>query len=292
MRSYDYRQRSGGLPFTAGHPSHEGLAAFLCSVLVIILYVDESGDPDDLTQPFVLGGVAVPERWLGRIQQALDRLVLRHLDPKFADIELHASNIRTGRGPWGRIPRSVREEILTDLATYLGAISQTDGYALFGVVADAGDFGTDRLERSYEELLLRFTQMLIRRRSTIGPQVGIVVGDEAKYERYVQPLVQKWRVGGTRVSRLTRLGEVPLFTDSHSTRLVQAADFVAHAIYRHYTAAQDDLFGPLLPRFDTSNGVIHGLFHLASRRTRTTCPCPACVSRVTAQRRPRVQPSN
>jgi len=134
--------------------------------------------------------------------------------------------------------------------------------------------------------------MLIRRRPTLGTQVGIVVGDEAKYERYVQPLVQRWRIGGTRFKRLTNLGEVPLFTDSHSTRLVQAADFVAHAIYRHYSAAQDDLFGPLLPRFDTADGVIHGLFHLASRHTRRTCPCPACVSRVTAQKRPQIQVSN
>ena len=70
----------------------------------------------------------------------------------------------------------------------------------------------DPLERSFEELLLRFTQMLIRISRDGAPEMGLVIADQARYEGTLQPIVQRWQwTVGTRFGPLTRLAEVPLF---------------------------------------------------------------------------------
>lgn len=48
-------------------------------------------------------------------------------------------------------------------------------------------------------------------------------------------------------------------------------------VARDELARQSIPVNPLVQKFDTSEGVIHGLLHLTSQRE--TCPCPACISR-------------
>jgi hypothetical protein len=102
----------------------------------------------------------------------------------------------------------------------------------------------------------------------------------------VQPLVLKWRQTGMRrrpwLGRLDRIVEVPLFVDSSTTRLLQAADIVAHSTYQHYERGDPSWLDPLLPAFDAGAGVLHGLVHLCPGYR--NCTCPACVSRVARDR--------
>lgn len=250
---------------------------------MILLYVDESGSLDNPEDHFVVGGLAIHETDVRALNRTLDSIAGRHLDEHLRQLELHAQWIRTGKGPWGRIPREVKQGILNDVSRLLGRFGGHHGYALFAVVrAPEAVPAADPLERTFEELLLRFTQMLIRLGRAGDEQLGIVIADEAKYEGVLQPLVQRWRTSGTRFARLTRLAEVPLFIDSKATRLTQAADFVAHGVYRHYAAGDSTLFRPMLGAFDTEAGVLHGLVHLV--RDYRRCPCAACVSRATAAR--------
>lgn len=251
-----------------------------CEWLVILLYVDESGriDPDD---HFVIGGLAIHEADVRAFNRTLDTLAAHHLSPHLQHLELHAQWIRTGKGPWGRIPRSVRDGFLHDVPRLLGTFGGHHGYGLFAVVrAPQAVPAADPLERTFEELLLRFQEMLKRLGRQGDDQMGLGVADESKYEGVLQPLVQKWRTRGTRFAPLSRLAEVPLFVDSRATRLVQAADFVVHGVYRYYRAGDARLFTPMLGAFDTDGGVLHGLVHLV--RDYRRCPCPACVSRATA----------
>ncbi|HZT44657.1 MAG TPA: DUF3800 domain-containing protein [Gaiellaceae bacterium] len=258
---------------------------------MILLYLDESGSLDNPNEHFVVGGLAVHESDVRSLNRTIDAVARRHLAPHLQQLELHAQWIRAGKGPWGRVPRPVKESLLRDVPGVLGRLAGNHGYALFAVARAPGAVpAADPLERSFEELLLRFTQMLIRLGRAGDEQLGLVIADKAKYELVLQPVVQRWRTSGTRFVRLTRLAEVPLFIDSRSTRLTQAADFVAHAVYRHYQAGDGSLLARMLPAFDTEGGVLHGLVHLV--RDYRRCPCPACVSRVTAVRLAEQGPPN
>ena len=49
----------------------------------------------------------------------------------------------------------------------------------------------------------------------------------SKHENTVQALLAQYRTTGASFGKIKRLAEVPLFTDSKITRMLQLADFVA-----------------------------------------------------------------
>lgn len=67
------------------------------------------------------------------------------------------------------------------------------------------------------------------------------------------------------------------FASTRETRLLQVADFVAHAVFLLFERREPALVRGILDRFDQADGVIHGLVHVGGRRE--SCECPACVSR-------------
>lgn len=165
--------------------------------------------------------------------------------------------------PIARWPRSAR--------------SQASPLALFGAVVEEGD----RDRRAYEEVLHKFDEMLTRRsRETGERQTGFVIHDKRSIERDVQRAAQTWREIAGRLGVLTHLADVPVFADSKASRLLQAADFVSWSLWRYYGLPTPDprWASGLWPLFDASDDVMHGLIHV-SRRFRTGCDCPPCVSR-------------
>lgn len=255
-----------------------------------LLYIDESGDPHNTGEHFVVAGVAVHEAAVRSLNRAVEGVAATHLAPHLVGLrglELHAQAIRSGKDGWRGIPADVKAGLLSAVPRTVGRFARRADCTLLAVVRAPGAVpGVDPLERVFEELLLRFNSKLMR----TGEERGIAVADEAKYESVLQPLVRKWSTAGVRDRRLSRIVEVPLFVDSHATRLTQAADFVSHAVWRHYEHGEDAMMDPLLAGFDASDGVLHGLVHLVESYRR--CPCPACLSRVQAIRRRKTAPSN
>jgi hypothetical protein len=238
-----------------------------------LLYIDESGRAANPAEHFVLGGLCLHESEVKRMHLSAESILTQYLGQSPDAIEIHADHIRSGRGRWRSIPIETRDSILRDLCNLLGRAP-----ALFCVVrAPEAVASVDPLERSLEELLLRFHSYLARLRGPSQKRLGIVVADKSRYEATVQQVVYQWRSIGTRFGRLHRLVEVPLFIDSRATRMVQLADVVVHVTYRRYTAADKSLFELILPGFVAESGIRHGLVHLA--KNYRSCPCPACISR-------------
>jgi len=77
--------------------------------------------------------------------------------------------------------------------------------------------------------------------------------------------------------RLGSLAEVPLYADSKASRSIQAADFVAWAIWQYYENGHADHLQKLNRRLDASSGVQHGLAHMIYGYR--TCDCVPCHSR-------------
>jgi hypothetical protein len=256
---------------------------------VLLLYIDESGTFDQDIEHSIVGGLAVHAADIQHFRAGVDAIIADYLDAQNRDIELHATAMRSGSGRWRKIPQGVRHGLLQALVHYVGDYESPTGnaFSLLAVVRAPHAVPTaDPLERMFEELLLRFRSLLERSSTSDAPGVGLVVADEAKHERVVQPLVAKWRETGIArrpwVGPLDRIVEVPLFVDSGATRLLQAADIIAHAVYQYYERGDPSWLGPLLPAFDTNGAVLHGLVHLS--KGYRTCPCPACVSRMARDR--------
>lgn len=245
-----------------------------------LMYVDESGDvksPDK--EHVVLGGVAVHEADVRALVRAVEATMARHLDSHLLGLELHAQHIRKGKGPWRSIPGEVRRDLLTSVGDLLANFDAGHPFALFAVARAPGAVvKADPIERIYEELALRFNSFVRKGREDGYRHSGLIVGDEATYERTVQPLMTAWRRGsGTRFGRLTKIVEVPLFADSTASRLIQLADFVAHATYVAYQFGDTELFTHIFSRFHTENGNVHGVIHLTPNYGE--CGCLSCESR-------------
>ena len=136
----------------------------------------------------------------------------------------------------------------------------------------------DPVEYAFEEICNRFNLFLARLwRSGQGPHRGLIVMDKWHYEDALQRLARRFREDGTRWGTLRNLAEVPLFVDSTASRLIQIADLLAWAVWRHYEHNDSRYFDRVIGRFDKEGGVIHGLVHRTLLGEE--CDCPACLSR-------------
>ena len=98
-------------------------------------------------------------------------------------------------------------------------------------------------------------------------------------ERDLQDWTTDWRYIGSRIGKLKNVVHVPLFIDSRSSRLLQAADFVAFVLWRSYGVKDDGWLADLLPSFDHVGAALHGLIHVWPGCGRLPCLCPPCPER-------------
>lgn len=265
--------------------------------------MDESGTHGD-SHAFVLGGLALHEDDAARLQTALDELVIRHVGRvpvNLEEYELHAGEMRNAKKPaetkiggrtsvWAGVPRLTRLELLRDAYTLIAEFQPTDPEQqpwLFGVVLDAqfrrDDAQVNRERFAYEVLLNKFDLMLKKLRVEGGKaNRGLVVHDRRVVaEQDIQSWVTGWRAAAGDVGQLRNLADVPLFTDSRATRLIQVADLVAYALFRRYRPEADvRYFEPVWDRFHRSaDGQLHGLVHFTPDFGRGACQCEACLAR-------------
>lgn len=243
-----------------------------------LLYLDESGNPDSPEdRNFVLAGVAVFERVTYFLAKALDDVQAKHL-PGIEPVEFHATDIRSGKGFWRRMEKEKREGIVADLVEAV-ASANPDGVVLFGAVIEksAGIHGEEAVRRATEQICIRFDNYLKRKyHESNDRQRGLLVFADSTLQKRQRLWVQDFRKLGTQWGTITNLADIPYFALSRETRLLQAADLVAHALYLLYERKDDTLARKLVSRFDQRDGILHGLFHLTNDKA--TCPCPRCES--------------
>jgi len=237
---------------------------------------EPSKNPNDTY--FVLAGVAVFERQIYHIIKEVDEFV-RDLGLEDSEnAELHASEMASGKTrPWKTARRSRRLEIIKSALDILS--DKRKSARLFAVAVHKHAIAPhDPVEYAFEQICNRFDLKLRRTRADEN-QRGLVVMDKSHYENTLQNLAQGFRESGTRWGKLRNLAEVPLFVDSRMSRIVQLADLVAWATWRHYELDDNAYFKRIVSRFDSEGSVIHGLVHYKPRDEQ--CHCPACMSRST-----------
>lgn len=225
-----------------------------------ILYADESGTTKDASQQyFVLAGFCVFERQGYWISEELDKVAARFNPADPNSVELHGSPMLNGNGFWRRQPKQDREQAIQDaLASFMGSHANNRIFA--SVIKKASVSPQDPVEFAFEQLASRFDHYLKRLHKKGDTHRGLIVFDKSTYETTLQTLAVDFRTVGYTWDVIRNLAEVPLFLDSRASRLIQLADLIAFAIFRHYERGDSRFYSIIQPRFDAEGGIVHGLY--------------------------------
>lgn len=239
-----------------------------------LFYLDESGQHGG--NHFVLAGVAIFERQTYWISESLDK-IQREVFPNAPEaVPFHASAIRAGvEDPWNGLTKQQRYAIIDRV---YDSIVQSKS-VLFAIAVERSSLTQgNEYEFAFESLLSRFDSFLGRLYTdTDERQKGLVILAESAFRNRLETVARQVRKVGTRWSELSDICEVPLFTPAYNSRLLQVADFCANAVWGRYERGQGLHFDKMVPKFDASEGTIHGLFHYTKNWEK--CYCPACMSR-------------
>jgi hypothetical protein len=244
------------------------------------MYIDESGgDEPGSTNVFVLGGVVAFERVPFHVCSDADNIQQEFFPGTSTPVEFRASAVWNGNGePWNSMALPERKKFMARMYDF---IASREELTLFGIPMHKASFPSDHpIQRTCEEMAGHFDKYLENfeiEKPHHGKQRGLMIFDQSKHEKTVQALMSQYRTTGASFGRIKRLAEVPLFTDSKITRMLQLADFVAYALFRSYEKSDNQFLNRLLKRFHQRAGKLHGLFHLTSKHDE--CYCPACLSR-------------
>lgn len=224
-----------------------------------LLYVDESGSPSDPNQNFfILSGIAIYERQTHWIEKQLNLIAARFCAEDPYSVELHGSPMRSGKSEWRPFPMADRIQAIKDC---LQIVADSKGkYRIFAAVIERGaNGGDDPIKTCFEQLASRFDMYLQRLHTQGDTQRGIAIFDTSHTEKSIQNLARTFKHDGHSFGKLRNFAEVPMFLDSKASRMIQLADLVAFAIFRHYQAGDSQYFDIIKRCFDSVGGVVHGL---------------------------------
>jgi len=246
-----------------------------------LLYLDESGGPTEVDQDYyVLGGISVHERKPFFMSKELDDLQERWFPTATDSIEFHASHVRNGKGePWESMSKGDRLKLMNEMCNILRMSADT--VSLFSVAMHKPSFlSQDPVRRTCEEMAGHFDAHLnsLEMRHDADKERGLMIFDQTDHQKTLHSYVAQFRSTGASWGKVKHLAEIPMFTDSKLTRMLQWADFVAYAVFRRYQHSDASFFDRIIGKFQhSSGGVLHGLVHLVSNYQE--CYCPACATR-------------
>lgn len=222
-----------------------------------LLYVDESGAVSDPEQYFfVLSGVAVFERKTHWLEQHLNAVAQR-FSQDYDAVELHGSPMRSGKG-WRQFPLPERIRAIKDALRIVA--DNRRSVRLFAAIVDKRALAEDPVVHAFEQLSSRFDWFLKRLHHRGDTQRGLMLFDKSTTEQRIQTLAREFKYQGGVWGKTANYAEVPVFLDSRASRLIQLADLVAYALYRHYAHQDSQYFEVIADCFDQEGGIRHGLY--------------------------------
>jgi hypothetical protein len=243
-----------------------------------VLYLDESGNPDDPSDThFILAGAAVYEKSTYYLSQAIDAVQTKHF-PGVQPIAFHATEIRAGKDFWRKVDHGKRLAVLDDLCL---ATANQGGVTLFASVIEKTStlHGENAVKAATEEVCIAFDRFLVRKHKAGDSQRGLLVFAEGQYHKRGRVWVKDFRELGTRVGALNNLSDIPYFATPKESRLLQVADVVSHSVFRLYERKDPSMISHFIHKFDLASGIKYGMVHVTDKRD--TCECPRCFSQRT-----------
>jgi hypothetical protein len=277
--------RLGGLPKrSVGSQKSTRLPFYFSLRPMHLLYLDDAGSAKNPGEDYlVLGGISIYEAQAEWVTREMDKLAAT-IDPSNPqNVEFHASEIFSRKvDPWKGMGKEVAQGVIKAVLNIFKS-SYGTARAFACAVHKMSYRGIDPVELAFEDLCSRFDLFLHRLAKQGDRQRGILILDESAHETTLQRMSREFRTLGTRWGVIHNLAETPLFVNSRASRLIQVADHVAYAVFRRYNARDAQYFDIIASKFDSDEGVIHGLAH--KQTIDPECMCPACVTRRMSQAR-------
>ena len=248
-----------------------------------LLYLDESGTQLS-ARHFVLAGVSVYETSVYWATDQLDHIQKDYFPDFEGSVFFHAASLRVKDGatippPFDKLDQSTRFELLDQLYEVAFGIHG----AFFAVVVEKLYLNEDEdpYERALEQILSRFDQFLGRMYRERGQRdKGLIVIADSNYRERLEVVARQLAAEGTQWGELRGIVDIPFFTLSKNSRLLQIADLIANTVYGRYESSHAGQFDKMLPKFDQDDSNrMHGLLHLTS--SRHLCYLPCCLTRRT-----------
>lgn len=208
-----------------------------------LTYLDESGNTgrrlDDPAQPYhVIVGISVREDVVSALATHIDELMERCLgtNVRTKGTELHASQLRSGNGPWRAVAPDVRIEV------YRAALQPLawDGVLVSHASIDKLAFGDRQLASGSRSPHLWALQFLIEKLnaffSSLGERTLLVADETNEHQQFALDLLVDLQTGrprpGLYLGQMTQIVDTVHFVRSETNRGVQLADLVAYLLGR------------------------------------------------------------
>lgn len=242
-----------------------------------LLYLDDSGSVSNKSEEhLVLAGISIFENQGYYLSTQLDSIAQGIDASNPNSIEFHASEIFARRSPpWNKLTREEAQGVIKSVLKVV-AESSASTY-VFACAIHKPSFSENAMNLAFEDLCQRFDTYLKHLFAEGERHKGLIILDESSHETSLQGLAKNFKQIGTQWGTIKHLAEVPLFVDSKASRIIQLADHIAYAVFRRYNHGDTSYFDIIAPKFQETDGVIHGLAH--KQRKIPKCMCLACSSR-------------
>ena len=248
-----------------------------------IIYLDESGDSNAWSSSsqnnFVIGGIAIHEGQIRRLSEALDEIQPRFFPEISMPLKFHAVDI-FGKGKdrfRSDLTENQRQQMMNDIYDVIANVAYPNA-VLFATAIDISSVKSpdQALKDTFEDIVQRVNTFLVRLNRAGNPQKGMLIIDRNQSaERKYRTLISEFRQSGTQYGYLGNIVDIPYFSQSEDTRLLQLADFCAYAVFRYYERDDDQFLNKIIHRFDRRSRDfqgVDGLKHITARE----CDCLAC----------------
>ena len=248
-----------------------------------IVYLDESGDPNgwnNRQDHFIIGGIAIHESRIQPIIESIDEIQAKFFTDISVPIKFHATDINRGFDRFRDLTQIQRQSLMDDVYGVLADIEHPHAVQFATTIHISAVTDADQaLRDTFENLVQNVNAFLESMNEEGNPQKGMLIIDgnpstEAKY----RALISDFRRMGTQYGYLGNIVDIPYFSQSEDTRLLQLADFCAYAVFRYYERGDDRFLNKIIHRFDRRSrdfAGVDGLKHITQR----ACDCISCSGR-------------
>ena len=92
---------------------------------------------------------------------------------------------------------------------------------------------TENLRITFQDICLRFNSFLIKAHKAGNTNKGLLIIDDA-HKKQFRDLINDFRKEGVKGLPIHNIVDIPYFSASQDTRMLQLADFCVYAVYRYY----------------------------------------------------------